>query len=524
MFTQRHLFFSIFCCLASNLIMSQIWTEKNEDENYTARHEFGFTQVGDKFYMFGGRENPQGIEIYDYTANSWSTGSLAPHDFNHFQAITYEGLIWVLGAFQTNDSPEINATHVYMYNPAINQWIQGIPIPKPRQRGSAGVALYNNKFYIVGGNTTGHNGGYVSYFDEYNPTTGIWTILTDSPRPRDHFHAVVFNDKLYAIGGRLTGGTGGLFEPQVEEVDIYNFSNDSWSTLDASKNIPHPRAGLTACFFQGEIFTIGGESTFGSPTNTNGPRDVVEAFNPITETWSSKSSLNQSRHGMQAIVSGDGVFVTGGSSGSTIKNMEFYNIDNPQGNPLIGSVFVADETVKIFQYEETDGSVSIEIILSNSSGDTGTFIDTIEITGANFSLDQTYNNLFLNSNSSITIEAILNDTTQPESNGEVTVTYNNNSTLTILLDGESNTLSVTDFENLNKSLIIYPLPTSSNFSINKPITHLEIYSISGKLIKTFKGNFDNESVFNVNNLNTGLYIIVTKDANNKREVIKLIKE
>lgn len=524
MFTQRHLNIVIIACLTFNLSISQVWTEKNEDENYTARHEFGFVQVGDKFYTIGGRENPQEIEIYDYSSDSWSTGSLAPHDFNHFQAITYEGLIWVLGAFQTNDSPEVNATHVYMYNPALNQWIQGVPIPSSRQRGSAGVALHDNKFYVVGGNTLGHNGAYVSYFDEYNPATGIWANLTDAPRPRDHFHAVVVEDKLYAIGGRLTGGAGGLFEPQVQEVDIYNFTTNSWSTLDNSKNIPHPRAGLTACVFQNEIFTIGGESTFGSPTNTNGPRDVVEAFDPITETWSTKASLNYSRHGMQAIVSGDGIFVTGGSSGTTIRNMEYYNTDNPQGSPLVGSIFAADEAVKTFEYEETDGTITIEIILSNSVGDTGTFIDTIEISGMNFTLDQTYSNLFLSSNSSITIEAVLNDTTQSESDGTVTVTYNNNSTLTIQLDGELNTLSNNTFEDSTNSLVIYPSPTSSSFSINKSLNHITIYSVSGKLIKTFEGNFNSESVFNVESLNSGLYLIIARDTNNKKQVTKLIKK
>ena len=158
---KKLLFFILFITFIFSGF-SQIWTEKNEDENYTARHEHGFVQLGDKFYIFGGRENRTGLEIYDYTSNSWSNGSITPLDFNHFQAISYEGLIWVIGAFQSNDSPELNATHIYMYNPTLDQWIQGFPIPLSRQRGSAGVAIYNDKFYLLGGNTNGHSGGYVS--------------------------------------------------------------------------------------------------------------------------------------------------------------------------------------------------------------------------------------------------------------------------------------------------------------------------------------------------------------------------
>lgn len=70
------------------------WIDKAEDENYVARHECLFVQVGTKFYMFGGRESPRRLDIYDYTTNLWTTGSSVPQDLNHFQATEYEGLIW----------------------------------------------------------------------------------------------------------------------------------------------------------------------------------------------------------------------------------------------------------------------------------------------------------------------------------------------------------------------------------------------------------------------------------------------
>tara|TARA_R110002012_G_scaffold312248_1_gene522704 strand:- start:274726 stop:275040 length:315 start_codon:yes stop_codon:yes gene_type:complete len=98
-----------------NIGFSQTWTEKNENENYVARHEFGFVQIGDKFIMFGGRESSQRLDVYDYASNTWTQGGLAPVEFNHFQAVSYEGLIWVIGAFKTNEpNPEQNADYIYM--------------------------------------------------------------------------------------------------------------------------------------------------------------------------------------------------------------------------------------------------------------------------------------------------------------------------------------------------------------------------------------------------------------------------
>jgi len=73
------------------------WVDLDENESYTARHESSFVQAGDKFYLMGGRENAQTIDVYDYTNDSWEAlADSAPFEFNHFQATEYQGLIWVI--------------------------------------------------------------------------------------------------------------------------------------------------------------------------------------------------------------------------------------------------------------------------------------------------------------------------------------------------------------------------------------------------------------------------------------------
>jgi hypothetical protein len=50
-------------------------------------------------FLFGGRESPRKMDTYDYASNTWSTSDMPDVglDFNHFQAIEFEGLIWLLG-------------------------------------------------------------------------------------------------------------------------------------------------------------------------------------------------------------------------------------------------------------------------------------------------------------------------------------------------------------------------------------------------------------------------------------------
>ena len=235
-----------------------VWNDQTDVENYTARHECSFVQAGDKFYLFGGRENSTTFDVYNYQAKTWSQiANSAPAEFNHFQALEYQGLIWVIGAFKTNTFPnEVPADFVWAYNPAADEWIQGPEIPAGRKRGSAGLVLHNNKFYIIAGNTIGHNGGYIPWFDEFYPATGVWTALGDAPRARDHYHAAVIGDKLYLAGGRLSGGAGGTFAPLIAEVDVYDFTTDTWSTIP---DLPTPRAAASVAYFENELYVIGGE-------------------------------------------------------------------------------------------------------------------------------------------------------------------------------------------------------------------------------------------------------------------------
>ncbi|PQJ15218.1 PKD domain-containing protein, partial [Aureicoccus marinus] len=360
------------------------WTEKDEDLNYSARHECSFVQAGDKFYLMGGRESATNIDIYDYSSNTWQTlSNSAPFEFNHYQAVTYQGYIWIIGAFKDNNFPtEAPAEYIWLFDPVNQNWIQGPEIPTARRRGSAGLVMYNDKFYVVAGNTVGHDGGAVPYLDEYDPKTGTWTVLADAPRARDHFGAVLIDDKIYVASGRTSGGTGGVFAPVIPEVDVYNITNATWSTLPAEDNIPTPRAGTAVANFNNRLVVIGGEvkNELVYGVVVNDALKITEQYDPATESWTRLPDMNFERHGTQAIVSGDGIYVLAGSpsrGGGNQKNMEFFGTDNANGAALQGSVIEAPAGV--FVADNSTSSFQISIV----NGNTGTWIDRMEITGVN---------------------------------------------------------------------------------------------------------------------------------------------
>src|SRR5687768_12258921 len=68
----------------------------------TARHECSYVAVGSKFYLLGGRGN-RPVQAYSPQANAWTTEtSTMPMQLHHFQAVEYNGKVYVVGAFTGN--------------------------------------------------------------------------------------------------------------------------------------------------------------------------------------------------------------------------------------------------------------------------------------------------------------------------------------------------------------------------------------------------------------------------------------
>ena len=358
-------------------LISQEWHFKNESPAYHSRHEDSFVQAGHEFFLMGGRESSRTIDIYDLGQDTWrSLTDINPLSFNHFQAVTYQGLIWVIGAFVTNDFPnETPATNIWMFDPVNEVWIEGPEIPEDRRRGSTGLVEYGGKFYIVGGNTLGHNGGFVNYFDSYDPETGEWTVLDDAPRARDHFLAATIGNKLYAVSGRQTGGEGGTFAPVLGEVDVYDFNTQTWSTLPDSLNLPTPRAAAIVNNYMDKLIVAGGEVEYNLKALA-----TTEMFDPLTQSWQTLDTLNIGRHGTQGIVSGKGLYVVAGSpkrGGGNVGNMEYFGFDQPNTTALVESELVYPESVLVQKGKPKEISIAL------ANGKTGLWIKSVALTGEN---------------------------------------------------------------------------------------------------------------------------------------------
>lgn len=76
----------------------------------------------------------------------------------------------------------------------------------------------------------------------------------------------------------------------------------------------------------------------------------------------------------------------------------------------------------------------------------------------------------------------------------------------------------------NQLVELFPNPTKDVFALNRATQELNIYSMTGQLIKTFKGDFIENYLFNVQDLNSGIYLIKSIDANGAQFQTKLWKQ
>lgn len=355
------------------------------------RHEHAFAQAGRHFLLLGGRESLQ-VRRYSIDSGSWSNGATAPVKLHHFQAVTIDGVVYLLGAMTGECCAEPPVANVYLYDPLADRWHSGPSIPQGRRRGGGGAVAVGRQLYLVSGNTNGHYGPVSTQVDRFDPATASFTPLAPIPNPRDHFFVHHHAGKLVAASGRNSNAAedGDVFDDTVAAVDVYDIAGNSWSTLAAGSNMPTPRAGAASGIIGGTLVVAGGESSAQSSAHGH-----VDGLDLTTLAWGPLTAMRSARHGGQAIVSNDGLYVVAGSAnrggpGSTPLPLEALHLaaqTSPTGTAISAGTLGAPASLA-FGSVAVGSSQVLQATLGNSGGNQGLIIDGVTVTGSGFALTQ----------------------------------------------------------------------------------------------------------------------------------------
>ena len=292
------------------------WTVRQPDFGTPdARHESDYISVNERFYLIGGRDS-RAVNVYNALTNHWSSHGV-PRDagfqelqLHHYQSVEVGGRVYIVGALKGGFPAETPVGEIYSFDPdAPAQWQREALIPENRRRGAAAAVNYGGKIYVVGGNTKGHNAGWVPWFDVYDPVAKTWTMLPDAPHARDHHRASVVDGKLYVVAGRRSSvDLGNSIGDTEASVDVYDFGTGQWSTL--GNNLPTPRSGVALIKHGPELVVAAGESPAGDHTE-------VEALDVRTGSWRQLPGLQTGRNAPGGVRYGNELFVVAGRDGNT---------------------------------------------------------------------------------------------------------------------------------------------------------------------------------------------------------------
>ncbi|KAM6964674.1 kelch repeat and BTB domain-containing protein 13 [Tautogolabrus adspersus] len=238
----------------------------------------------------------------------------------HSQSLTPSSFI----AIGTH-SPSMESLHdsfrvVCYLDEKAGEWKHLTNLPTLCSTSMAGVAVLDNRLYIVGG-VYGYGKDTVDGSFCYNPDSGVWTALPGPQQPRYDFTLLGHEGQLYAIGGEFQKRT-------ISTAERYNVKTGKWTFI---QHAPRPVASAACAVARRRIFVC-----FWKPPDTT---DIYE-YIPVRNEWKLETTMIKPQSYGHCMTSHkDNLYVMrNGPSDDFLRClMECYNITTGQWTAMQGN-------------------------------------------------------------------------------------------------------------------------------------------------------------------------------------------
>ena len=281
-----------------------------------ANSEMTVVQLDRRLYVIGGypssRVSQRTVQVYDAGTDSWRLTTPLPDPVNHSMGAAVAGVIYLIGGQRTAKGGPAEAGFSNAVLAFDPKTERWTPRAPMPTARSGGNAAVLDGKIYVVGGRPPRGHDFALY----DPGADRWTRLPDLPTQRNHMVAAALNGKIYVVGGRFGPG----FRSELTNiVEVYDPATNSWST-----GVPAPtvRSGINGIVALGCLYVFGGE---GNPKSDVGMFAEMEVFNPRTGAWRALAPIPVPVHGVTGAafidgwihLPGGGISI-GGSSGSTI--------------------------------------------------------------------------------------------------------------------------------------------------------------------------------------------------------------
>lgn len=186
---------------------ADVWSTTAVPPLPAARASGGFVARGRFVHALGGLTPGRCVDTTDHfvldTQNpgaGWITAAPLPESRNHFQAVEWNGRLYVTGGQRGHDCGSTLLRSAHVYDPASDSWTDLPQLPFVLSHHEPSVFVWNDHIVIGGGITTG--AGAIANAIAFDLRRNRWARRPDLPAAR--------RSPLYQrIGTRLLYGTGG---------------------------------------------------------------------------------------------------------------------------------------------------------------------------------------------------------------------------------------------------------------------------------------------------------------------------
>jgi hypothetical protein len=306
--------------------------------------------------------------IWDYTSNTFNNVPFGANLFCSGHALLSDGRVMVIGGFGGGGA--FGIANAELFDPSTDNW-NLVPNMAYRRWYPTATTLPDGRILVTAGwQTSAHTNAGIS--EIYNPATNAWAQLTNANNPFETypFLYVLPDGRIIHLGGSeyatdtdvldintqtwsvidpniVDGGSATMFAPakfmkagSATDSQGVGASSNTTFVLDMTQPSPawrqtssmaYPRSFLNLTNLpDGTVLATGGE-TDKDGGNISNAVYAAELWSPLTQTWSTMSSMHTPReyHGTALLVPDGRVLVSGmGADFGNVpdqKSAEFYS-------------------------------------------------------------------------------------------------------------------------------------------------------------------------------------------------------
>ncbi|XP_031779296.1 kelch-like protein 18 [Nasonia vitripennis] len=229
------------------------------------------------------------MEVYDPHADTWKTLGGTHYPRKWYNCAMHDGELYIIGG--KVDSEIVSSVRIYNLQ---RHTIRSISSMNTKLRYVGAVGL-NSFVYVCGGSNANHKSNVV---ESYCPATDEWKIMSPMHVSREDLAVVACQGYVYALGGCDEVSA-------LDSVERYNPRIDQWMLLASTMN--QKRFSFGAAVLGDKIYVCGGSSS-----KLLVSLKTMEVYDPKTNRWEYRPSMNTPRWGMLLISSMGKLWAIGG--------------------------------------------------------------------------------------------------------------------------------------------------------------------------------------------------------------------